>query len=119
MKFPTDDGDFVYVEMDEAPEITEIAGGMKVRVSTKAEEVADKKIYEVATKFEKALGPIKRIADSVVAQIRQIANSPSEVAVEFGLKFNAEAGIVLSKVSTEANITISLVWKKETGPAQS
>lgn len=80
-------------------------GGGMVRASTAGET-----LERSVVKFENALGPIQRVADLVITKIRQIAESPSEVAVEFGLKFSAEAGVVISKASAEANFKISVKW---------
>jgi hypothetical protein len=33
--------------------------------------------------------------------------------VEFGLTLKADAGIVITKVGTEANFKVSLKWKRE------
>ncbi len=109
IKFPTDEQDeFIYVEVEDMPRLGETGDGL---VAVGAEE-EDEGVKKATSKFEKALGPIKSIADSVINKIRQISDSPSEIVVEVGLKFNAEAGIVISKASTEANLKITMSWKK-------
>jgi len=45
-------------------------------------------------------------------QLRSLAEPPDEVAVEFGVKMNAETGAIIAKASTEANFKINLTWKK-------
>ena len=42
-----------------------------------------------------------------------IKNISDEVEVEFSVKLSADAGIVISSVSTEASITVKLKWSKE------
>ena len=69
-------------------------------------------IKKANSKFEKALEPIRNISNQLVQNIKDINITPDEVSVELGLKFNAEAGIIISKASTEANIKINITWKK-------
>jgi len=60
--------------------------------------------------FEKAMGQLKPIAQTVMATLKEL-NNPSEVAVEFGVKLSAETGVVIASAQAEANFKISLKWK--------
>ena len=38
-------------------------------------------------------------------------NTPDEIGLEFGIKFNAKAGAVFASVDSEATFKVSLKWK--------
>jgi hypothetical protein len=54
---------------------------------------------------------IKEIALRVTAGLEDLAVRPQEIEVTFGLKFDAEAGVVVSKAGVEASVEVTLVWK--------
>jgi len=62
--------------------------------------------------FESALQTVRCAAEGILHQLRSLAEPPDEVAVEFGVKMNAETGAIIAKASTEANFKINLTWKK-------
>ena len=64
------------------------------------------------TTLEEALGKAQPIASAVISKLRSISSPPDEVVVEFGLSLSAEAGAVLTSVSTEANVKLTLTWKQ-------
>ena len=41
---------------------------------------------------------------------------PDEVTVEVGIKFVGEAGIVIARASTEANLVVTLKWTPKGPP---
>jgi hypothetical protein len=47
---------------------------------------------------------------------RMIALAPAEVEVEFGLRLGAETGVVVAKGTSEVHFTVTLVWRRDTGP---
>ena len=59
--------------------------------------------------FDKVLSQIKVFSSSVADSIKNISD---EVEVEFSVKLAADAGVVISSVSTEASITVKLKWEK-------
>jgi hypothetical protein len=50
--------------------------------------------------------------EGVITQLRSLAQTPDEMHVEFGLDLHAEAGAFIAAVSTTANFTISLTWRR-------
>lgn len=54
---------------------------------------------------------IKEIALRVTAGLEDLVVRPQEIEVTFGLKFDAEAGVVVSKAGVEASVEVKLVWK--------
>ena len=63
-------------------------------------------------KFNEAIKVITPIANSVIDKIKNIKNKPSEIKISFGLKFNANAGVILASVSSEANLSIEIKWDR-------
>lgn len=59
--------------------------------------------------FDKVLSQIRVVSTNIADSIRDISD---EVEVEFSVKLAADAGIVISTVSTEAAITVKLKWSK-------
>lgn len=59
--------------------------------------------------FDKALSQINTFSSSIASSIKNISD---EVEVEFSIKLAADAGIIISKVNTEASLTVRLKWEK-------
>jgi hypothetical protein len=68
-------------------------------------------------KFDDALATVRGIAGKIIGQITTLPNQPDEVECKIGIKFNAEAGVVLAKVSSEGNLELTLKWKNEKKPS--
>ena len=66
-----------------------------------------------AKKFDDALATVRGIAGKIISQITTLPNRPDEVECKIGIKFNAEAGVVLAKVSSEGSLELTLKWKNE------
>lgn len=62
--------------------------------------------------FDKTINQIKAFSNNIANSIKNIPASPDELEVEFSVKFSADAGIIISSVSSEASISIKLKWKK-------
>jgi Trypsin-co-occurring domain 1 len=63
--------------------------------------------------FEEAVGRVQPAVEGVIAQLRSLAEVPDEVHVEFGLDLHAEAGAFIAAVSTTANFTVALTWRRD------
>jgi hypothetical protein len=68
--------------------------------------------------FEEAVGRVQPAVEGVIAQLRSLAEVPDEVHVEFGLDLHAEAGAFIAAVSTTANFTVALTWRRDPVSAQ-
>jgi Trypsin-co-occurring domain 1 len=72
-----------------------------------------KAVVETASvAFEQALAKLKPMCAAIVRQVRDAVEQPEEFSVEFGVKLNAEAGIVIASTAAEANLKIAIKWKK-------
>jgi hypothetical protein len=91
------DGEAVYLEVEEQEMGLQHAGG--------DERVAPRTL-------EEALDRIRPIANAVIQKINSIDIVPDELEVKFGIKLSADANIIVSKTSAEANFEFKLVWKK-------
>jgi hypothetical protein len=64
--------------------------------------------------FEEAVSGIRPIAETILEQVAAL--TPEGVTVEFGIKFSAQAGVILASSAVEGNCKITLSWKpKPTG----
>jgi hypothetical protein len=69
-------------------------------------------VEDAGRRFDTALDTIRPIAAAFVGKIRQVAEPPDEVTVEFGLNLNLKAGAVLASSQAEAHLQVTLTWKK-------
>lgn len=102
LRWQTDQGPVV-VEVDE-----EDTGFEAIRSS-------DGIVHDAAGKFEDALANVRAAAVSALATFRDGTLKPDEVAIEFGIKLNAEAGAVIAKTSMEGHLVVKLSWAREPG----
>jgi hypothetical protein len=45
-------------------------------------------------------------------QLRQLANPPDEIDIEFGVKLHADLGAIIARTGGEANFQIALRWRR-------
>jgi hypothetical protein len=45
--------------------------------------------------------------------LRELADSPDEAAVEFGVKLSTNAGVVFASAAAETNFVFKLTWKSK------
>ncbi|MHA6784291.1 CU044_2847 family protein [Pseudonocardia saturnea] len=97
------DGDLVLVvevPPDSAPTVVE-AG--------RARELSE----QVATSFTAAIDSIRGAAETVIDRARTMANSPSEVTVEFSVQLAAGAGVVIASTAATANMRVAFRWERD------
>lgn len=70
---------------------------------------ADDEIIEAADRLDTVLARTRPTIGRLVSTIRAMA--PHEYEVEFGLKLNAEAGVVVAKTAAEGHFVIKMHWK--------
>ncbi|MEY9861346.1 hypothetical protein ABH935_006987 [Catenulispora sp. GAS73] len=96
----------VGVEIEHTPE------GL-VKVSRPGQVVA-----RAAQSLGQMLGAIRPVADSFVEEFADMANTPDEIELEFGLSLSADAKMVVATSAAAANFKVTLKWSKpENGPA--
>jgi hypothetical protein len=76
------------------------------QVTLKPEDVSKKS----AEALDAAMTTIQQMSDKVTAAVRAVAQKPSEVEIEFGLKFDVETGVLIAKTGVEAGLNVTLKW---------
>lgn len=66
-----------------------------------------------AQALDTAMLTIRQMAQKTMATIDTLANKPSEVELEFGIKLNTEAGAIIAKTSGEASLKVKLLWERK------
>lgn len=69
-------------------------------------------IEKAKESFEEAVAGIGPIAETILHQITSLG--PENVSIEFGIKFNAQAGVILASSAIEANCKVTIGWKPKT-----
>lgn len=86
------------------------SGGKVIRgpLHLKSEELIEKSQKSV----DAAMNTIHNMSQRVISTMDNLANRPRQVEVEFGIKFDVEAGALLTKAGGEANLIVKLVWDR-------
>jgi hypothetical protein len=92
----------VLVEADDPDGVPQ--GQVRVAASGVAAEQASKA-------FDAALAGIKPVAAAVMREVT--AAVADAIAVEFGIKLTANAGIIIAGTSAEGNCKISIKWSRK------
>ena len=87
-------------------DIDDVTGGGPESVSRKDGTV----VAKLDESLDEALASARPAAESVINTFRAL--SPDSVAVEFGLRLDAEAGAVFAKAGIGAHFTITLNWDR-------
>jgi len=101
LSFQTDAETEILVEILSAEDGYDTYRGPAERVAAKAQK-----------SFDATLDSLKLVTQKVVNKLTEIKNSPDEVTLELGIKINAEADVVLTKVGGETHMNLTLKWKK-------
>jgi hypothetical protein len=102
VEFPSEHGEAIVVELND-----EQLSGFTPAAVTPGEIAA-----KATDTFEAALDKLLPAARAVSDKLRELA--PDELTVQLGVKLTAEAGVILSKASGEANFTVTLKWNSTT-----
>ncbi len=65
---------------------------------------------EADTRFEEAVARIRPAAQVLLDSLKEL-NTPDTVNLEFGIKFNASAGVIFASVDSEAVFKVAITWK--------
>ena len=93
------DGQPVYIEVEPVAD-------RGVRRISRTEEG----IVKAETRFADAITRIRPAADILLKTFREMSDT-DEIALEFGIKFNAKAGAVFASIDSEATFKVSVKWK--------
>lgn len=108
LKFKTQDGGEVLVEVVPARVSLE-KGIVKAGLGKKVTTV----VTEAKESFEAAMEVITSSTQALVQKLEQLAKSPDEVEINFGIKIAAEVGAaVIAKAGADAEFSVKLTWKR-------
>ncbi|MFG1961495.1 CU044_2847 family protein [Nonomuraea sp. NPDC049028] len=98
-------------EMDEESVVVEIAdqdiGGFQ------AIGIGEGGVLEAKGRFEESLRNVRSAATKALDAFRDNQLNPDGIELEFGVKFNAAAGAVIAKASSEAHFIVKLTWTRQ------
>lgn len=103
IEVPLAEGGSVLVEVDDAD--SPVVRGMGRSGSSALPSVTEPFEEVVA-----GLGPITR---ALISQVHSIADSPSEIEIEFSVKLSAEAKLIIARTAGEANFRVALRWSHQ------
>ena len=98
------DGGSVLVEVEDAASEHVVRGGRAADLVTDAGDT-----------LEHALDQLGPIVKGVVTRLREAADWPDEVTVEFSIKLSADANVIIARTAGEANFRISMRWSQGAG----
>jgi hypothetical protein len=101
VEMPLEQGGSVLVEVDDVRSGPVTRGGRGDDAVTRAGE-----------SLENVLGQLGPAVRGIVAQLREGADWPDEVDVEFAVKLSAGANLIITHTGGEANFRIALRWRR-------
>lgn len=101
VEFPLEGGGSAIVEVDEpAPPGT--------RPASRAGKVDE----EASQTFEASLDRVKPLSAALIGRMRDLAEPPDEIAIQFGVKLSGSLGAIIASASGEANYSVTLKWQR-------
>lgn len=64
------------------------------------------------TAVDKAMNTIRMMSERVNSTMQNMDQGPAHVELEYGIKFDADIGVIISKSKTESSMTVKIVWDK-------
>jgi hypothetical protein len=104
VKMDLADGGSVLVEVEDAASGHVTRGGR-----------AESLVTDAGDTLEHALDQLGPIVKGVVSRLREAADWPDEVTVEFSIKLSADANVIIARTAGEANFRISMSWSRGQG----
>ena len=105
VKMDLADGGSVLVEVSDAAPTGPVTRG------SRAEDL----VTSAGTTLENALDGLGPVVKGVVSRLREAADWPDEVTVEFSIKLSADANVIIARSAGEANFRISMSWSQGQG----
>ncbi|MEV8545963.1 CU044_2847 family protein [Streptomyces sp. NPDC051572] len=97
--------------VDGRPEVVKVQveanGDGLVRVARPGQVVA-----RATRSLGEMVAAVRPVAQNFVDGFQGMARRPDEISIEFGLTLSAEADLVISSTSAQANFKVALVWHK-------
>jgi hypothetical protein len=107
IEIPLANGQTVIVEVDGA----EISARPFTPRRGVRDFVEEQIVERVGQTFEAALDKIRPAAATIIEKLQDLSRAPSEIGVEFGIKFGAKGNAFITSADAEANFKVTLKWK--------
>lgn len=101
IRYEIEDNSYVMLEVDEPPP--------DISLATSLSET----FVQAQDKFEDLLAQLKPATSVVLKTLKDLADSPDEATIEFGVKMATGSNIVIASGSVEANFVFKLTWKRK------
>ena len=105
VEFKLEDGSTVVFETD-TPEPAGTTGNDR-RIAHSSGEAPVEKSTQL---FDAVAARIRPAAQMVLDALREL-NTPRQIDLEFGIKFNAKAGVVFASVDNDVNFKVRVKWE--------
>jgi hypothetical protein len=102
LELDVEEGESVLVEVDDAPARPVTRGGRSADVVIQASE-----------NLEQVVGRLGPAIRGIVSELREAADWPDEVEVEFSVKLSSDANVIIARAGGEANFKIALRWARK------
>ncbi len=101
--------EIVQFETGHGPVLVEVA-----EVSIGTEHIARNQVgvLQAETRLDEAIQAAWPAIRVVLETLRELASE--EHVVEFGIKLNAEAGVVVAKTAAEGHFIVKITWRRDT-----
>jgi hypothetical protein len=70
----------------------------------------DEVVVKARASLEGAMDQVRAVATVTLGKLQGLAQQPEQIEVEFGVRFNAEAGAVIARTQAEGHLQVRLTW---------
>ncbi|HYJ67325.1 MAG TPA: CU044_2847 family protein [Nocardioidaceae bacterium] len=103
VRFESDQGGVVLVEVAEPVAGTVTRGGGRSAAV----------ISDAGEGLEQVLGKLGPVIQGVVTKLRESADWPEQVEVEFAVKISADSNVIIARAGGEANFRVLMRWSRD------
>ena len=107
VEFPLEDGDSIFVEVDEPAQTDSRIGIPDDRIG-----ISDRIFQKSTQSFESAFKSVKPIANAILDKVNNLNQPADEVEVKFGIRITAGLKAVVASGDSEVNYEITLKWNR-------
>lgn len=102
LKFQSPNGAGILVEVEELTTGPVTRGGRSSRAA----------VAQAGESLEQVLSGLGPTVKGIVSELREAADWPDEVEVEFAVKISADSNAIIARAGGEANFRIALRWSR-------
>lgn len=112
LEFKLDNGESAFMQIEESDN-TQMQSSGRQRVSrgaTRSNDDETQASEEAQQTFSAAIASIAPVANTLLTSLKDI-NTPDEIGLEFGVKFNGKVGVIFTSVESEASFKVNITWR--------